>query len=108
MKWPGFVEFDDVNGKVLTYSATNKVYKVWDLVNYNLLYSISDKGIQEIKISPGIMLLIYNRKDHPETAEGCDHDSNNYAQKNNCFVPLKILGRNFQFVLNLLNTSFSH
>lgn len=21
LKWPGFVEFDDVNGKVLTYSA---------------------------------------------------------------------------------------
>lgn len=24
----GFVEFDDVNGKVLTYSAADKVYKV--------------------------------------------------------------------------------
>ncbi|PON47755.1 WD40/YVTN repeat-like-containing domain containing protein [Parasponia andersonii] len=34
LKWPGFVEFDDVNGKVLTYSAQD---------------------------SPGIMLLIFNR-----------------------------------------------
>ncbi|KAJ6331407.1 hypothetical protein OIU76_009895 [Salix suchowensis] len=34
LKWPGFVEFDDVNGKVLTYSAQD---------------------------SPGIMLLILNR-----------------------------------------------
>jgi len=73
LRWPGFVEFDDVNGKVLTYSAANKVYKVWDLVNYNLLYSIEDEGIQEIKISPGIMLLIYNRS----ATGGC--------------VPLKIL-----------------
>lgn len=24
LKWPGFVEFDDVNGKVLTYSAQDK------------------------------------------------------------------------------------
>ena len=24
LRWPGFVEFDDVNGKVLTYSAKNK------------------------------------------------------------------------------------
>lgn len=25
LRWPGFVEFDDVNGKVLTYSAVNEV-----------------------------------------------------------------------------------
>lgn len=24
LKWPGFVEFDDVNGKVLTYSADDR------------------------------------------------------------------------------------
>ncbi|KAK1311956.1 hypothetical protein QJS10_CPA07g01375 [Acorus calamus] len=61
LKWPGFVEFDDVNGKVLTYSAQDSVYKVFDLKNYTLLYSISDKHVQEIKISPGIMLLIFSR-----------------------------------------------
>jgi hypothetical protein len=61
LRWPGFVEFDDVNGKVLTYSASDKVYKVWDLVNYQQLYTVEDREIQEIKISPGIMLLIYNR-----------------------------------------------
>ncbi|XP_042470150.1 uncharacterized protein LOC122052611 isoform X2 [Zingiber officinale] len=61
LKWPGFVEFDDVNGKVLTYSAQDGIYKVFDLKNYSFLYSICDKEIQEIKISPGIMLLIYQR-----------------------------------------------
>ncbi|KMZ60913.1 Transducin/WD40 repeat-like superfamily protein [Zostera marina] len=61
LKWPGFVEFDDVNGKVLTFSAQDSIYKVFDLKNYKLLYSISDKNVQEIKISPGIMLLIYTR-----------------------------------------------
>ncbi|XP_064949212.1 uncharacterized protein LOC135598800 isoform X3 [Musa acuminata AAA Group] len=61
LKWPGFVEFDDVNGKVLTYSAQDGIYKVFDLKNYKFLYAISDKNMQEIKISPGIMLLIFNR-----------------------------------------------
>jgi hypothetical protein len=61
LKWPGFVEFDDVNGKVLTYSAQDGIYKVFDLKNYTLLYSISDEHVQEIKISPGIMLLIFDR-----------------------------------------------
>ncbi|KAM3224480.1 hypothetical protein ACQJBY_057702 [Aegilops geniculata] len=36
-------------------------YKVFDLKNYNFLYSICDKDIQEIKISPGIMLVIYQK-----------------------------------------------
>ncbi|KVI10048.1 WD40/YVTN repeat-like-containing domain-containing protein [Cynara cardunculus var. scolymus] len=61
LKWPGFVEFDDVNGKVLTFSAQDNIYKVFDLKNYTMLYSISDKNVQEIKISPGIMLLIFNK-----------------------------------------------
>ncbi|KAF5805621.1 putative transcription factor WD40-like family [Helianthus annuus] len=61
LKWPGFVEFDDVNGKVLTFSAQDSIYKVFDLKNYTMLYSIADRNVQEIKISPGIMLLIYNK-----------------------------------------------
>jgi hypothetical protein len=62
LKWPGFVEFDDVNAKVLTYSATSHAYKIWDLKNYTQLYAISDTNVQEIKISPGIMLLIFERE----------------------------------------------
>ena len=27
-----------------------RMYKVWDLLNYNMLYEIEDKQIQEIKI----------------------------------------------------------
>ena len=61
LRYPGFVEFDDVNSKVLTYSAADKMYKVWDLKNYTHLYSITDNNIYEIKISPGIMLLIYHK-----------------------------------------------
>ena len=61
LRWPGFVEFDEVNGKVLTYSAASKTYKVWDLAKYELLYEINDPKVQEIKISPGIMLFVYAR-----------------------------------------------
>ncbi|KAG6388931.1 hypothetical protein SASPL_150368 [Salvia splendens] len=50
LKWPGFVEFDDVNGKVLTYSVQDCIYKVFDLKNYTMLYSISDKNVEEIRI----------------------------------------------------------
>ena len=62
LHWPGFVEFDDVNQKILTFSATNRVFKIWDMINYRPLYALNDPNISEIKISPGIMLLIYNRQ----------------------------------------------
>uniref|UniRef100_A0A7S0JI92 Cilia- and flagella-associated protein 43 n=1 Tax=Calcidiscus leptoporus TaxID=127549 RepID=A0A7S0JI92_9EUKA len=59
LKWPGFVEFDDVNQKVLTYSADEKTYKVWSMADPSeVLYALPDAQIQEIKISPGIMLLV--------------------------------------------------
>lgn len=61
LRWPGFVEFDDVNARVLTFSAEDMNYKVWDLRTYEHLYTIRDERISEIKISPGIMLLIYRR-----------------------------------------------
>jgi hypothetical protein len=62
LNWPGFVEFDDVNKLVLTYSAFDKVYKVWNLEDYRLLYLLQDAEIEEIKISPGIMLCVYKRE----------------------------------------------
>eukprot|EP00192_Tetraselmis_astigmatica_P003969 CAMPEP_0117685326 /NCGR_PEP_ID=MMETSP0804-20121206/21669_1 /TAXON_ID=1074897 /ORGANISM="Tetraselmis astigmatica, Strain CCMP880" /LENGTH=468 /DNA_ID=CAMNT_0005496569 /DNA_START=135 /DNA_END=1542 /DNA_ORIENTATION=+ len=58
LRWPGFVEFDDVNGKVLTFSAEERVYKVFDLRTYKLLYDIVDHRVQEVKVSPGILLMI--------------------------------------------------
>lgn len=63
LRWPGFVEFDDVNSKVLTFSAEHRNYKVWDLKNYEHLYTIHDERVFEVKISPGIMLLIHTRAD---------------------------------------------
>ena len=62
LKWPGFVEFDDVNSKVLTYSAQDQAFRVWGMVNYEHLYTIQGDDVTEIKISPGIMLLIHSRQ----------------------------------------------
>ena len=33
-------------------TCADKIYKVWDLKNYEHLYSIHDNNIYEIKISP--------------------------------------------------------
>lgn len=63
LHWPGFVEFDDVNNKILTFSAEDKKYKLWDLCTYNHLYTLEDERIHEIKISQGILLLIHDRQE---------------------------------------------
>ena len=34
LKWPGFVEFDDVNGKVLTYSAQDRYISTQILLSF--------------------------------------------------------------------------
>ena len=33
---------------------------MYDLRSYELLYSLADKSVSEVKISPGIMLVIHN------------------------------------------------
>ena len=64
LRWPGFVEFDDVNGKVVTYSADVSLYKAWQMSDpCRVLYSLDGGRIDEIKISPGIMLLVLRRED---------------------------------------------
>ena len=74
--WPGFVEFDDVNGKVLTFAHENvsethgnsecqtiyRVYKIWSLVDYSFLWVLRDQFIDEVKISYGVILFAYRRK----------------------------------------------
>jgi len=85
--FPGFVEFDDVNSKVLTYSSLGRVYKIWDLTDYRLMYQISDKSISEIKISPGIMLLIYKQKE----SEPADRPCTRTTPTPTSYVQLKIL-----------------
>ena len=50
---------------MLTYSPQHKAYRVWEMTNYGLLYSLPDQNVTEIKISPGTMLLIHTRQiDH--------------------------------------------
>jgi hypothetical protein len=46
---------------VLTHSASDKVFKLWGLTNYELLYALADEGIQEVKTAPGLVLLVFAR-----------------------------------------------
>lgn len=41
LKWPGFVEFDDVNGKVLTFSAQDRYMALFIHLRQKLAYRFS-------------------------------------------------------------------
>jgi hypothetical protein len=59
LRWPGFVELDDVNGAALTYSESSGAFRVFSLQDYALLYTVADTDVQEAKISPGVLMLIH-------------------------------------------------
>lgn len=55
---PGFVEFDEVNGKVVTRSGNTGVFKLWSLQNYSLCYTLDHKDAEELRITRSLLLLI--------------------------------------------------
>eukprot|EP00002_Diphylleia_rotans_P016028 TRINITY_DN3114_c0_g1_i2.p1 TRINITY_DN3114_c0_g1~~TRINITY_DN3114_c0_g1_i2.p1 ORF type:complete len:367 (-),score=63.75 TRINITY_DN3114_c0_g1_i2:199-1299(-) len=61
LEWPGFVEFDDINEKIITKSSTERCYKLWSLLNYTLLYKIDMPNVQELRPSIGYFLAISKR-----------------------------------------------
>ncbi|KAL1816292.1 hypothetical protein ACET3Z_018866 [Daucus carota] len=59
LKRPGFVDFDDLDSNAVTFSVEESIYRVFDLSNYTMLYSIINRDLHEIDFSPGMMLFIY-------------------------------------------------
>ena len=85
LKYPGFVEFDAVNERVLTFAAQRHEYKIWDLATYTCLFAITDRAIGEVKISPGALLVIYE----PATKEVVQTGGNDCSYVS--FMPIKVL-----------------
>ena len=89
LKYPGFIEFDAINARVLTFAAQKHTYKLWDLATYECLFAITDTAISNIKISPGALLVIYNSKGKPCTSlQDCNKDNNNNS---GAVFPIKVL-----------------
>jgi hypothetical protein len=50
LRWPDFIEFDELNGKIVTKHTEEQTYRVWSLETYNLVYSITNPNMSEFKI----------------------------------------------------------
>lgn len=50
LKWPDFIEFDELNGKIVTKHTEEQCFRVWSLTNYELLYVLNHDQLVEFKI----------------------------------------------------------
>jgi hypothetical protein len=58
LKYPDFIEFDDLNKKIVTMHSDESVLRVWDIKNYSLMYVVQNERLDEFKICNGVILLI--------------------------------------------------
>ena len=59
LRYPDFIEFDELNAKIITKHSVEDAYRVWSLQTYQLQYVLKDEKIAEFKICHGVMLLLY-------------------------------------------------
>jgi len=64
LRWPDFIEFDELNCKIITKHSAEEAYRVWSLSTYQLQFVLSDQNIAEFKICHGVMLLLYQIADN--------------------------------------------
>jgi hypothetical protein len=62
LKYPDFIEFDDLNKKIVTMHSDESSLRVWDIQNYSLLYVLSHEDLAEFKICNGVIMLILEKQ----------------------------------------------
>jgi hypothetical protein len=45
LRWPDFIEFDELNGKIITKHSAEEAYRVWSLGTYQLQFVLCDEKI---------------------------------------------------------------
>jgi len=62
LKYPDFIEFDDLNKKIVTMHSEEGALRVWDIIDYKLLYVLTHEDMVEFKICNGVILLILEKQ----------------------------------------------
>ena len=50
LEYPDFIEFDDLNGVIITKHDAEKVFRVWSMDDLSMKYVLSHPDISEFKI----------------------------------------------------------
>lgn len=63
LKWPDFIEFDEMNAKIITRHSAEGSFRIWDLTTYKFLYRIQGMDYVEFKVCAGLILMLKDVKD---------------------------------------------
>jgi predicted secreted protein len=61
LRFPGFVEMDDVNGVIVTFDSHAHIITAHHMDTYKVRFSIKDVNIADAKLAPGVMVLLSRR-----------------------------------------------
>lgn len=65
LKYPDFVELDEVNDKVITYTEREHTFSVWTFAarpeDHRLLYRLSEATGHEMRAVAGLLLIVHHR-----------------------------------------------
>ena len=50
LEFPDFIEFDDLNGKIVTRHSKENLYRVWELKDFSLCYVLNHDNLEDFKI----------------------------------------------------------
>ena len=59
LEYPDFIEFDDLNGVIVTKHDADKAYRVWSMTDLSMKYVLQHPGMGEFKICSGLMVLMF-------------------------------------------------
>ncbi|KAJ1611462.1 hypothetical protein OJ253_875 [Cryptosporidium canis] len=78
---PGFIEFDDGNGRIVVADPQNDHFTFWDMRNYNKLYEIKGQNFLEMRISDGTVVFFKQPSYSTIEAYLCKISNGEYLEK---------------------------
>ncbi|OII72267.1 uncharacterized protein cubi_01600 [Cryptosporidium ubiquitum] len=78
---PGFIEFDDGNGRIVVADPQNDYFTFWDMSNYNKLYQIKGQNFLEMRISDGTVVFFRQPSYSTIEAHLCNISNGEYLEK---------------------------
>ncbi|KAH8585268.1 putative low complexity [Cryptosporidium sp. chipmunk genotype I] len=78
---PGFIEFDDGNGRIVVADPQNDYFTFWDMSNYNKLYQIKGQNFLEMRISDGTVVFFRQPSYSTIEAHLCNISDGEYLEK---------------------------
>lgn len=62
--YPGFIEFEELNGRIVTSTEQDQRFQFWDMENYKKVFSVPNTEFKEIRIARGTVAFFRQPKNN--------------------------------------------